>query len=94
MLICILHLIGYLISLNGKHLIRLLKKKQVSVIFKALNNLTPAYITNLFKPACEYISLFKTSDKLHVPAAYHKSVRFNGAKISNFPFGIARKATT
>ena len=36
----------------------------------------------------------KTSNKLHVPAAHHKSLRFIGSKIWNSLSDKARKATT
>ena len=63
---------------------KIVEEKQASMVLKALNNLTPAYITNLFKPACTYTNhslRSKTSNKLHVPAAHHKSLRFIGPKI-------------
>ena len=75
----------------------IVEEKQASMVFKALNNLTPAYITNLFKPACTYTNhslRSKTSNKLHVPAALHKSLRFIGPKIWNSLSDKARKATT
>ena len=67
------------------------------MVFKALNNLTPNYISNLFKPPCTNTNHYlrsKTSNKLHVPAAHHKSLRFNGPKIRNSLSDKARKATT
>ena len=33
---------------------KIVEEKQASMVFKALNNLTPAYITKSFKPACTY----------------------------------------
>ena len=36
----------------------------------------------------------KTSNKLHVPAAHHKSLRFNDPKIWNSLSDKAREATT
>ena len=76
---------------------KIVKEKQASMVFKALNNLTPAYITNLFKPECTYTNhslRSKTSNKLHLPAAHHKSLRFIGPKIWNSLSDKARKATT
>ena len=67
------------------------------MVFKALNNLTPTYITNLFKPTCtnsNHSLRSKTSNTLHVPAAHHKSLRFNGPKIWNSTSDQARKAKT
>ena len=67
------------------------------MVFKALNNLTPTYVTNLFKPKCtnsNHSLRSKTSNKLHVPVDHHKSLRFNGPKIWNFTSDQARKATT
>ena len=76
---------------------KIVQEKQATIVFKALNNLTPDYISNLFKPTCtntNHSVRSKTSNKLHVPAAHHKSLRFNGPKIWNFPSDEARKATT
>ena len=67
------------------------------MVFKALNNLTPTYITNLFKHTCtnsNHSLRFKTSNKLNVPAARHNSLRFNGPKIWNSTSDQARKAMT
>ena len=69
------------------------------MVFKALNNLTPTYITNLFKPTCtnsNHSLRFKTSNKLHVglPAARHNSLRFNGPKIWNSTSDQARRTMT
>ena len=64
---------------------------------KALNNLTPTYITKLFKPTCTNLNhslRSKTSNKLYIPAAHHKSPRFNGPKIRNSTSDQARKAAT
>ena len=73
------------------------QEKQATMIFKALNNLTPDYISNLFKATCtntNHSLRSKTSNKLHVSAAHHKSLRFNGPKIWNSLSDKARKATT
>ena len=67
------------------------------MLFKALNNLTPTYITNLFKSTStnsNHSLRSKTSNKLHVPAAQHKSLRFNCPKIWNSTSVQARKAIT
>ena len=69
---------------------QIVEEKQASMVFKALNSLTPAYITNLFKPACTYTNhslRSRTSNKLHVPAAHHKSLMFMAQK-SGIPFLI------
>ena len=53
----------------------IVQEKQATMVFKALNNLTPDYIYNLFKPTCtntNHSLRSKTSNKLHVPAAHHK----------------------
>ena len=76
---------------------KIVQEKQVTMVFKALNNLTPDYISNLFKPTCtntNHSLRSKTSNKLHVPAAHHKSLRFNGPKIWSSLSDEARKATT
>ena len=76
---------------------KIVQEKQATMVFKALNNLTPDYISNLFKPTCtntNHSLRSKTSNKLHVPAAHHKSLRFNGTKIWNSLSDKARKATT
>ena len=76
---------------------KIVEEKQASMVFKALNNLTPAYITDLFKPACTYTNhslRSKTSNKLHVPAAHHKSLRFIGPEIWNSLSDKAHKAAT
>ena len=75
----------------------IVQEKQATMIFISLNNLTPDYISNLFRPKCtntNHSLRSKTSNKLHVPAAHHKSLRFNGPKIWNYLFDEARKATT
>ena len=62
---------------------KIVQEKQATMVFKALNNLTPDDISNLFKPTCtntNHSLRSKTSNKLHVPAAHHKSLRFNGPK--------------
>ena len=76
---------------------KIVQEKQATMVFKALNNLTPDYISNLFKPTCKNTNhslRAKTSNKLHVPAAHHKNLRFNGPKIWNSLSDEARKATT
>ena len=76
---------------------KIVQEKQATMVFKALNNLTPDYISNLFKPTCtntNHSLRSKTSNKLHVPAAHHKSLRFNGPNIWNSLSDEARKATT
>ena len=67
------------------------------MVFKALNSLTLIYISNLFKPTCTNLNhslISKTSNTLHVLAAHHKSLRFNGSKIWNSTSDQARKAIT
>ena len=67
------------------------------MVFKALNNLTPNCISNLLKATCantNHSLRSKTSNKLHISAAHHKSLRFNGPKIWNSLSDKARKATT
>ena len=73
---------------------KIVQEKQATMVFKAPNNLTPDYISNLFKPTCtntNHSLRSKTSNKLHVPAAHHKSLRFNGLKIWNSLSDEARK---
>ena len=83
-------------QLQWKTFDKIVEEKQVSIVFKVLNNLTPAYITNLFKLACTYTNHSLRLKKVinHVPAAYHKSLRFIGPKIWNSLSHKARKATT
>ena len=74
---------------------KIVKEKQATMVFKAL--IIPNYISNLFKPTCtktNHSLRSKTSNKLHVPAAHHKSLRFIGPKIWNYLSDEARKATT
>ena len=33
---------------------KIVQEKQATMVFKALNNLTPDYISNLFKPTCTH----------------------------------------
>ena len=76
---------------------KIIQEKQAIMVYKALSNLTPTYITNLFKSTCTNSNHFmrsKSSNKLHVPAAHHKSLRLNGPKIWNSTSDQARKAIT
>ena len=76
---------------------KIVQEKQATIVFKALNNLTPDYRSNLFKPTCtntNHSLRSKTSNKRHVPASHHKSLRFNGLKIWNSLSDNARKATS
>ena len=76
---------------------KIVQEKQATMVFKALNNLTSDYISNLFKATCtntNHSLRSKTSNKLHVSAAHHKSLRFNIPKIWNYLSDKAHKATT
>ena len=76
---------------------KIVQEKQTTMVFKALNNHTPDYISYLFKPTCKNTShslRSKTSNKLHVPASHYKSLRLNGPKIWNSLSDKTRKATT
>ena len=56
------------------------------MVFKTLNNQAPTYLIYMFKPACtntQHGLRSKTSHKLYVPKAHHKSFRYNGPKVWN-----------
>ena len=56
------------------------------MVFKALNNQSPTYLTHLFQPACtntHHSLRSKTSNKLYIPKVHHKSLRYNGPKFWN-----------
>ena len=60
--------------------------RKALMVFKALNNQSPTYLTYLFQPACtntHHSLRSKTSNKLYIPKAHHKSLRYNGPKVWN-----------
>ena len=51
------------------------RERQAFMVFKATNNKTPSYITNMFQSACintQHSLRSKTNNKLHIPKAHPK----------------------
>ena len=60
--------------------------RKALMVFKALNNQSPTYLPHLFQPACtntHHSLRSKTSNKLYIPKAHHKILRYNGPKVWN-----------
>ena len=73
------------------------REQQAFMDFKATNIKTPSYITNMFQPACistQHSLRSKTKNKLHIPKAHPKSLRYTGPKIWNLLNNEIRKAKT
>ena len=73
------------------------RERQAFMVFKATNNKTPSYITNMFQSACintQHSLRSKTNNKLHIPKAHSKSLRYTGPKIWNSLSNKIRKAKT
>ena len=73
------------------------RERQAFMVFKATNNKTPSYITTMFQSACintQHSLRSKTNNKLHIPKAHSKSLRYTGPKIWNSLSNKIRKAKT
>ena len=73
------------------------RERQAFMVFKATNNKTPSYITNMFQSACintQHSLRSKTNNKLHIPKAHPKSLRYTGPKIWYSLSNKIRKAKT
>ncbi len=71
--------------------------RQAQLVFKSLNNLAPPYMRKLFKYVHEVIKRplrSATDNKLHIPKAHPKSLRYTGPKIWNSLHKEIRNAKT
>ena len=60
--------------------------RKALMVFKALNNQSLTYLTHLFQPACtntHHSLRSKTNNKLYIPKAHLKGLRYNGPKVWN-----------
>ena len=73
------------------------RERQAFMVFKATNNKTSSYITNMFQSACiktQHLLRSKTNNKLHIPKAHPKRLRYIGPKIWNSLSNKIHKAKT
>lgn len=62
---------------------QIVHEKQATMVFKSLNNLAPSYMKNMFQPKHGDGLRSSSENKLFIPRAHHKSLRYCGAKIWN-----------
>ena len=71
--------------------------RQATLVYKALNDMTPSYMTDMFTSSSETapFSLRSVSnDKLFIPRTHRKSLRFLGPKVWHLLGTHSRKAST
>ena len=84
-------------QLRGQTFDQITRERQAFMVFKATNNKTPSYITNIFHSACintQHSLKSKTNNKQHIPKAHPKNLRYTGPKIWNSLSNKIRKAKT
>ncbi len=83
-------------QLNWQTFDQLIQNRQALLVHKSLHNQAPSYMTEMFQLVSTVNTTHslrsKTSNKLHIPRAHQKSLRYRGPKIWNSLSDNARKA--
>ena len=66
--------------------------RQATLVYKALNNMTPSYMADMFTRSSETAPF--SNKKLFIPRTHIKSLRFLGPNVLNSLITNSRKAST